>query len=42
MYDRERLRRRVGLLYGEPHDEMPWEYGEGNYAVRAPKTVPKR
>jgi hypothetical protein len=36
LYDRERLLRRVGRIYGAggSHDPMPWEYGEGNYAVR--------
>ena len=36
VYDRERLRARVGLFAeGEPHDEMPYDYSEGQYAVRA-------
>ena len=36
VYDRERLRARVGLFAeGAPHDEMPYDYSEGQYAVRA-------
>ena len=45
LYDRQRLLRRVGKFYGDdttatPANDtadtasMPWEYGEGNYAVR--------
>ena len=37
LYDRERLLSRVGRLHGlipAREGEMPWEYGEGNYAVR--------
>ena len=43
LYDRHRLLQRVGQFYGSdasaaPADDgavsMPWEYGEGNYAVR--------
>ena len=41
VYDRQRLLHRVGTLYGSdtvPAEDgtaaMPWEYGEGNYAVR--------
>lgn len=42
LYDRHRLLQRVGKFYGDdtitPANDaaasMPWEYGEGNYAVR--------
>ena len=36
LYDRERLRDRVGeLMEGPPWDELPYDYAEGQYAVRA-------
>ena len=35
LYDRARLLERVGLLLeGRPRDEMPYDYVEGQYAVR--------
>ena len=35
VYDRERLRKAVGLLMeGSPHDAMSYDYAEGQYAVR--------
>lgn len=35
VYDRERLLSTVGMLMeGHPYDEMPYDYAEGQYAVR--------
>ena len=35
MYDRDRLLRSAGALAeGRPHDEIPYDYAEGQYAVR--------
>eukprot|EP00966_Prymnesium_polylepis_P220654 5103802-Prymnesium_polylepis.2 len=35
LYDRQTLSQRVGMLMeGPPNDEMPYDYAEGQYAVR--------
>ncbi len=35
LYDRLRLLREVGMMMeGEPHDRIPYDYAEGQYAVR--------